>query len=140
MIIDRRDKRLAIDLFGSTSINQQPNPHTRFYGAVIFPFKSHCPESFRLNTFTTVVVEEHEWAENTPARYASNYLALLSGLKTILIIWGDFDEDTDELMEIDTKDLHARADEVRAQHLELLKDHKYKAKSIRYIDRRGKFY
>jgi hypothetical protein len=47
MIIDRRDKRLAIDLFGSTSINQQPNPRTRFYGAVIFPFKSHCPESFR---------------------------------------------------------------------------------------------
>jgi hypothetical protein len=39
-----------------------------------------------LNTFTTVLVEEHEWAENTPAGYVSKYLALLSGLKTILIV------------------------------------------------------
>ena len=43
-------------------------------------------------------------------------------------------------MEIDTKDLHARADEVRAQHLELLKNHKCTAESIQYMDRRGKFY
>lgn len=93
-----------------------------------------------INTFTTVLVEEHEWAENTPAGYASKYLALLGGLKTILIVWGDFDEYTDELMEIDTKDLHARADEVRAQYSELLKDHKCTAKSIRYMDRRGRFY
>ena len=107
---------------------------------MIFPFKSHCPESFRLNTFTTVVVEEHEWAENTPAGYASKYLALLSGLKTILIVWGDFDEYTDELIIINTKNLYARTDEVRAQHSELLKDHKCTAKSIRYMDRRGKFY
>ncbi len=39
-----------------------------------------------LNTFITVFIEEHEWAENMPARYASKYLALLGGLKTILIV------------------------------------------------------
>jgi hypothetical protein len=93
-----------------------------------------------LNTFTTVLVEEHEWVENTSAGYVSKYLALLGGLKTILIVWGDFDEYTDELMEIDTEDLYTRADEVRAQHSELLKDHKSTAKSIRYMDRRGRFY
>jgi len=77
-----------------------------------------------LNTFATVLVEEYEWADNTPAGYASKYLALLSDPKTILIVWGDFDEDSGELMEIDTKDLH----------------HRYTAKSIRYMDRRGRFY
>ena len=39
-----------------------------------------------LNAFTTVLVEEHEWAENTPAGYTSKYLALLGGLQTILIV------------------------------------------------------
>jgi hypothetical protein len=67
-----------------------------------------------LNTFTTVLVEEYEWAENTPAGYASKYLAHLRGLQTILIVRGDFDEDSGELMEINTTDLYARADEVRA--------------------------
>jgi hypothetical protein len=38
-------------------------------------------------------------------------------------LWGGFDEYTEELREIDTKELHARADEVRAQHSELLKDY-----------------
>jgi hypothetical protein len=99
-----------------------------------------CYYEGELNTFTAVLIEEHEWAENTPAGYASKYLALLGGLKTILIVWGDFDEYTDELMEIDTKDLYARAGEVGAQHSELLKDYKCTAKSIQYIDRRGKFY
>ena len=93
-----------------------------------------------LNTFITVLVEEHEWGEKTPAGYASKYLALLGGLKTILIVWRDFNEDTDELLEIDTKDLHRHANEVRAQHSELLKDQKCIAKSIRYIDRQGRFY
>jgi len=63
MIIDRRDKRLAIDLFGSTSINQQPNPRTRFYGAVIFPFKSHCPESFRAAARVRSGCERAGWGQ-----------------------------------------------------------------------------
>ena len=82
---------------------------------------------------------EHEWDKNTPAGHASKYLSLLDGLDMILIAWGDFDEDS-ELLEINTKDLHARADEVRAQHSELLKYHQCTAKSIRYIDRRGRLY
>ena len=44
--------------------------------------------------------------------------------------WGDFDEYTDELIEIDTKDLYTHVDEVKAQHSKLLKDHKYTTKSI----------
>ena len=55
-----------------------------------------------LNTFTTVLVEEHEWAKNTAAGYILKYLTLLGGLKTILIVWGDFGENINELMEIDT--------------------------------------
>jgi hypothetical protein len=39
-----------------------------------------------LNTFTTVLIEEYEWVENTPAGYASKYLTLLGGLETILIV------------------------------------------------------
>lgn len=58
-----------------------------------------------LNTFITVLVKEYEWAENTPAGYASKHPAHLCGLQTILVVWGDFDEDSGELMEINTKDL-----------------------------------
>jgi hypothetical protein len=43
-------------------------------------------------------------------------------------------------MEIDTKEHYASANEVREQHLELQKYHKRTAKSIRYMDRRGRFY
>ncbi|KAL3418447.1 hypothetical protein PVAG01_10163 [Phlyctema vagabunda] len=96
---------------------------------------------FYVNPYRDVLwLKEYEWTEITPTGYASKYLAHLGGLETILIVWGDFDEDSDELMEIVTKDLHARTDEVRAQHSELLKEHKCTAKSIRYMDRSGKFY
>ncbi|CAD6446988.1 548c8ca1-dcab-4d66-83db-05603e4b4183 [Sclerotinia trifoliorum] len=49
----------------------------------------------QLNDIESVLVEEAEWEELTPARYKSNYLSRLRGLKSITVLFRD-DEDKDE--------------------------------------------
>jgi hypothetical protein len=41
-----------------------------------------------------LLVEETEWNESTPAGYTSNYLKPFNGLKSILVLFSDNDEDT----------------------------------------------
>jgi hypothetical protein len=82
-------------------------------------------------------VEETEWNELTPAGYTSDYLTLLGGLKTVLVLFGDGDEDSEQESEIKTEELYKRADELRAEYAESLKHEEVTAKSFWCVDRSG---
>jgi hypothetical protein len=61
----------------------------------------------KLNTIQTLLIEEAEWDENSPAGYTSHYLRPFSGLKTILVLLEDDDEDAGE----DDSSQHSDSDE-----------------------------
>jgi len=109
--------------------------------------------SEQLNAIETILVEEIEWIENTPAWYTSYYLRPLGGLKTILLLFRDDDddddeeeeeeeeeEDSDEGSEIEDEELYERADELRAEYAKLFEHQEGTAKTMWCIDRSGTFY
>ncbi|KAH9203410.1 hypothetical protein DL95DRAFT_152487 [Leptodontidium sp. 2 PMI_412] len=50
----------------------------------------------QLNDIESVLIEEAEWEELTPARYKSKYLSRLRGLKSITVLFRDDDDDDDD--------------------------------------------
>ncbi|KAL5330845.1 hypothetical protein ACEPPN_000370 [Leptodophora sp. 'Broadleaf-Isolate-01'] len=50
----------------------------------------------QLSDIESVLVEEAEWEEITPARYNSKYLSSLSGLKVITVLFSLFDDEDDK--------------------------------------------
>lgn len=50
----------------------------------------------QLRTIQTLLVEEEEWAETTPAQYTSQFLGPFCGLETVLVLLEDANEDVDE--------------------------------------------
>ena len=123
----------------------------------------------QLNAIETLLVEEIEWNNSTPAGYTFNYLVPFTGLKFILVLFSDNDEDTDEdavyedavdednggesggesggdniednnELESEARELLERADELRAEYTEFLKVCKQTAKTIRCMDRSGTFH
>jgi hypothetical protein len=94
----------------------------------------------QLGQFRTVLVDEGDWTEFSPAGYILDNIAPLGGVKTVQVVYGDHDEDKDTLMVIDAEELHARADEHRAEFVEFLKIQKSTVESIQYMDRSGRLY
>jgi 2EXR family len=94
----------------------------------------------QLDSFKTVLVEEEEWSNSTPVEYIETYLAPLRGIETIQLVYGDCEDDTDDILDIEDEELHSRADEYRAQYAEFLGHQECATKSIRYMDRSGRIY
>jgi hypothetical protein len=94
----------------------------------------------QLGKFRTVLVDEGDWTEFSPAEYILDHITPLGGVKTVQIVYGNHDVDSGTLMMIDAKELHARADEHRAEFTEFLKTQKSTVESIQYMDRSGRFY
>lgn len=124
----------------------------------------------QLNIIQTLLVEEEEWTEHTPARYTSQFLMPFSGLETILVLLedadkdnsednrgaiedesgdsgndvdgngGDNDEDSSQGPETEDGELLKRAKELKADYAKFLKDHQATARNIQCLDRSGTYY
>jgi hypothetical protein len=94
----------------------------------------------QLDTITTVLVEEAEWAYSTPARYTSYFLATLSCLETIVLVYGVIDGVGNLITEAAAPDHRIRAEKLRVQFTELCRSGKFTERALEYVDRDGRFY
>jgi hypothetical protein len=116
----------------------------------------------QLNAIETLLVEESEWNIHTPALYTSWHLGNFGGLKVILLLFEEADNDTDgddeevedteynedahgcgkgqaeggdPRSDTETRQFHARADRLRAGYAELLEHRDGLAKKFQCVDR-----
>lgn len=95
----------------------------------------------QLDKFSTLLIEEAEWDYVTPARYTSDFLAMFKGVKTIVLVFGEYDEATGRLItEAKTHEYSARAEKLRMQFVELCRNGECQARTLQYMDRTGRFY
>ncbi|MAD86150.1 MAG: hypothetical protein CL912_24585 [Deltaproteobacteria bacterium] len=90
---------------------------------------------------STLLIEEAEWNYVTPARDTSDCLAMFKGVKTIVLVFGDYDEAKGSLTtEAKAHEYYAGVQKLRMQFVELFRNGECRARTLQYMDRNGRFY